>query len=350
MLINWLADAVCGLQGEGEDIVLATVLKKSGSAPCLAGAKMIARRDGTSIGSVGGGALEGAAQKAAVQVFKTGKARIMKFNLTGAEAASMQMICGGRVDVLVEYIPCNPANVAVFDALRDALQKGEKCYLIADLGPAEGEIEGITHFLALEDGSLVGGFPYPTELADFLKGQAYQSTYPVLPVVDGRCFFVERCFAPSTVYVFGAGHVSQKIAALAEMAAFRVVVLDDRQEFANSERFPSADEVKVLDSFEKCLAGLEIDKDSFIVIVTRGHIHDGTVLAQALPTNARYIGMMGSKRKRDELFKVFFREGFSENDLSRVHCPIGIDIKAETQVEIAFSIVSQLILARAQSG
>ncbi len=349
MLIGWLADAVCGLQNEGEDLVLATVLKKSGSAPCLAGAKMIVRRDGTSIGSVGGGALEGAAHKAAVQVLKTGRARIMKFNLTGADAASMQMICGGQVDVLVEYIPCSPANVAVFRALRDALQKNEKCYLIADLGPAEGEMNGITHCLALEDGSLTGDFPYPAELAESLKSKAYQSAYPVLPLVDGRRFLVERCFAPSTVYIFGAGHVSQKIAVLAEMAAFRVVVLDDREEFANSGRFPSADDVRVLDSFENCFAGLEIDKDSFIVIVTRGHIHDGTVLAQSLATKARYIGMMGSRRKRDEVFKAFLRDGFTENDLARVHCPIGIDIKAETQAEIAFSIVSQLILARAQS-
>ncbi|HOI18107.1 MAG TPA: XdhC family protein, partial [Geobacteraceae bacterium] len=100
----------------------------------------------------------------------------------------------------------------------------------------------------------------------------------------------------------------------------------------------------------RCFSGLEIDNDSYVVIVTRGHIHDGTVLARALGTKARYVGMMGSKRKRDELFKTFSRDGFAAEDLKRVHCPIGLEIKAETQVEIAFSIVSELILARAQAA
>jgi xanthine dehydrogenase accessory factor len=350
MLIDWLVEAVCGLQQKGEDLVLATVLKKSGSAPCLAGAKMIVRSDGTSIGSVGGGALEAGALKVAQQVASTRTARIMRFNLTGADAASMQMICGGQVEVLVEHIACTPSNVEVFQALQAALSGGEKCYLIADLGQPEGSMERIGRCVAREDGSIAGEFPLQQDLLATLKGKAFSSSYPVVVDLADRRFFVERCFTPSTVYIFGAGHVSRKVATLAEMADFRVAVIDDRAEFANRERFPGADEVVVLDSFDRCFSGLEIDNDSYVVIVTRGHLHDGTVLVQALGTKARYIGMMGSKRKRDELFKTFVRDGFGEEDLSRVHCPIGLEIKAETQVEIAFSIVSQLILARAQSA
>jgi len=309
---------------------------------------MIVRRDGSSVGSIGGGALEAAASKVAGEVFRTGNARIMKFNLTGADAASMQMICGGRVEVLVEPITCNPTNVTVFKTLQEALRENAKCYLIADFGPVDGTMEKITHCVALEDGSVVGDFKLSRELLETLKEKAYRSSYPILVDGEGRRFFVERCFAPSTVYIFGAGHISQKLAVLAEMAAFRVVVLDDRAEFANPERFPSADDIKVIDSFGSCCDGLEIDSDSFLVIVTRGHVHDKTALTRALATKARYIGMLGSKRKRDELFRLLLSEGFSENQLRRVHCPIGLEIKAETTVEIAFSIVSQLISARAQ--
>jgi len=350
MLIDWLVEAVCGLQQKGEDLVLATVLKKSGSAPCLAGAKMIVRTDGTSVGSVGGGALEAGALKVAQQVAATRTARIMRFNLSGADAASMQMICGGQVEVLVEYIPCTAPNIEVFRSLQAALSNGEKCYLIADLGQPEGSLDRIVRCVVGENGSIAGEFPFQHELLDTLKGCAFSSSYPVVVDLMDRRFFVERCFTPSTAFIFGAGHVSQKVATLAEMADFRVVVIDDRAEFANRDRFPDADEVVVLDSFDRCCAGLEIDNDSFVVIVTRGHLHDGTVLAQVLGTKARYIGMMGSRRKRDELFKIFAREGFGEEDLNRVSCPIGLEIKAETQVEIAFSIVSQLILARAQSA
>lgn len=349
MLIDWVIETICGLQEKGEDLVLATVLKKSGSAPCLAGAKMIVRTDGTSIGSVGGGALEAGALKVAEQVATTRTARIMRFNLTGADAASMQMICGGQVEVLVEHITCSPSNAEVFQALRTGLSNGEKCYLITDLGHEEGVIAQIGRCVAREDGSITGEFPFQTGLMDTLKGRAFPSAYPVVVDTADRRFFVERCFTPSTVYIFGAGHVSQKVATLAEMAAFRVVVLDDRSEFANRDRFPGADEVVVLDSFDKSFSGLEIDNDSFVVIVTRGHLHDGTVLKQALGTKARYIGMMGSKRKRDELFKLFAQDGCGKEGLKRVHCPIGLQIKAETQIEIAFSIVSELILARAQA-
>jgi len=350
MVIDWLVEAVCGLQEKGEDLVLATVLKKSGSAPCLAGAKMIVRSDGASIGSVGGGALEAGALKVAEQISSTRTARIMRFNLTGADAASMQMICGGQVDVLVEHIPCTPANVEVFLALRTALADGEKCYLIADMGKPEGSMERIGRCVVREDGSIAGEFPFQPALLDTLKGRAFSSAYPVVVDAEDRRFFVERCFTPSTAYIFGAGHVSRKVAALAKMADFRVVVLDDRADYANRDWFPEADEVVVLDSFDRCFSGLEIDNDSYVVIVTRGHIHDGTVLARALGTKARYVGMMGSKRKRDELFKTFSRDGFAAEDLKRVHCPIGLEIKAETQVEIAFSIVSELILARAQAA
>ncbi|MEA5114435.1 MAG: XdhC family protein [Geobacteraceae bacterium] len=350
MLIDWVVETICGLQQEGEDLVLATVLKKSGSAPCLAGAKMIVRSDGTSIGSVGGGALEAGALKVAGQVASTRTARIMRFNLTGTDAANMQMICGGQVEVLVEHIPCTPANVEVFQALQSGLSNGEKCYLIADLGLCEDSTERIGRCVAREDGSIAGEFPFQPGLLDNLKGRAFSSAYPVVVDTADRRFFVERCFTPSTVYIFGAGHVSQKLAILAAMAAFRVVVLDDRAEFANRDRFPDADEVVALDSFDRYFSGLAIDNDSFVVIVTRGHLHDGTVLKQALGTKARYIGMMGSKRKRDELFKLFAQDGFGDRDLERVHCPIGLEIKAETQIEIAFSIVSELILARAQSA
>jgi len=349
MLIDWLVDAVCGFQQNNEDLVLATVLKKSGSAPCLAGAKMIVCTNGTSVGSIGGGALEAGALKIAEEVFTDLTARIMRFNLSGADAASMQMICGGQVEVLVEHIPCTPANVEVFVALQTALADSEKCYLIADLGQPGRSINRIGRCVALEDGSIAGEFPLQQDLLDTLKASAFSSAYPVLVDLAGKRYFVERCFTPSTVYIFGAGHVSQKIATLAEMAAFRIVIIDDRDEFANRERFPTADEVMVVESFDSCFSGLEIDNDGFVVIVTRGHLHDGAVLAQALKTKARYIGMMGSRRKRDELFRKFAQDGFSKEELKRVHCPIGMEIKAETTVEIAFSIVSELILARAQS-
>jgi xanthine dehydrogenase accessory factor len=127
-----------------------------------------------------------------------------------------------------------------------------------------------------------------------------------------------------------------------------VWIVDDRAEFACRERFPEAEEIRVVTDFDCALKGLAIDHRSFIVIVTRGHMHDQNVLMQALRTPAAYIGMIGSRRKRDHIFNALLKHGFTETDLKRVHSPIGLDIAAETPAEIALSIVAELVLTRAQ--
>ena len=164
--------------------------------------------------------------------------------------------------------------------------------------------------------------------------------------MENQHFFVEPTFVPGTVFLFGAGHVSQQVADLAARVNFRTVVLDDREEFANPQRFPKADQIVVPSSFEQAFAGLEIDSDSYVVIVTRGHLHDKTVLERALRTKAGYIGMIGSRRKRDMLYQALLSEGFTREDIDRVCCPIGLNIGGDTPEEIAVSIVAQLIKVR----
>ena len=162
---------------------------------------------------------------------------------------------------------------------------------------------------------------------------------------DSR-FLVEQIRPMRTVLIFGAGHVSQQVAPLCEKMGFRVVVLDDRAEYANRSRFTAETEIRVLDSFDDW-AGLPIDAGCYIVILTRGHIHDKTVLGLALRTSAGYIGMIGSRRKRDKIYQALREEGFTQQDINRVYSPIGLDIGAETPEELAVSIVGELIQVRA---
>jgi xanthine dehydrogenase accessory factor len=350
MLIPWTIQTICSALERGEEVVLATVLSKSGSAPCLAGSKMVVHGDETSVGTVGGGVLEAEAQKRAGEVFLSGYSQIFTFDLSGRDAASMSMICGGRVEIFVELINTDPVNLEVFRTLGEVLQTGEKCFLVSDLGEMEDEIRRIRRCLVREDGTVTGEFPHPEPWLATLAERAHRSTYPILTTVAERRFLIERCYTPSTAYIFGAGHVSQHVAELAGKVAFQTVVLDDREEFANRERFATADVVKVIDSFDDCLHGLEIDGDSYVVIVTRGHTHDRTVLQQALRTRAGYIGMLGSRKKSVEIRKALLAEGFGEEDVNRFTCPIGLKIGAETTAEIAVSIVAELIQARAAKG
>jgi xanthine dehydrogenase accessory factor len=157
--------------------------------------------------------------------------------------------------------------------------------------------------------------------------------------------FIEPILPTPTLYIFGAGHISLAISKMAKMVGFRVVVIDDRAEFANPERFPEADRI-LAEDFSASLPSLRINDSSYIAIVTRGHQFDEEVLEWAVKTEARYIGMIGSKKKNQVVFAHLQSKGISREKLERVHAPIGLDIGAETPEEIAVSIVAELIRIR----
>jgi len=173
------------------------------------------------------------------------------------------------------------------------------------------------------------------------------SSRPQLVETAGKRVMVEPLDTAGTVIIFGAGHVSRSLAAFTSAVGFWTVVVDDRPEYANVQRFPTADRVLAVGSFDGVMDGLDIDGDTCLVIVTRGHLNDREVLAQALKTPAGYIGMIGSKRKIALIYDQLRKEGVREEEIRRVHAPIGIDIAAETPEEIGISIAAELIQVRA---
>ncbi len=342
---------ICHILEDGDDLVQATIIKHAGSTPRSVGSKMFVRRDGSVIGSVGGGLVEFEMQKISRDIFATGKARIETVDLTGKDAATTDMmICGGRLEFLLEYLSAGTEAGKEMRKLVTALQEGKKGYLIKALDTKGGTVPEMDRCLVRRDSVVVGIFPGPDSLIPVLTEESARKKSPVIAEVEGKRYFVEPTFSPGTVFLFGAGHVSRPVAELANMVGFSTVVLDDREEFANKDRFPKADRIIVIPSYENLFSGLDIDRDSYLVIVTRGHLHDKTVLEQSLRTKAGYIGMIGSKRKQRLVYDELLGKGFTEDDLGRVHNPIGIDICAETPEEIAVSIAAELIKARAQLG
>jgi xanthine dehydrogenase accessory factor len=156
--------------------------------------------------------------------------------------------------------------------------------------------------------------------------------------------FVEPILPQPTLHIFGGGHVSMALAQAAHSAGFAVNVIDDREAFANKDRFPMAAEVYT--SFDAAFAKLQPNAASYLVIVTRGHKDDLRCLAWALRTNARYIGMIGSKRKVLSVYKALEKEGYKPEKFERVHAPVGLEIGALTPEEIAISITAELIAIR----
>ncbi len=156
--------------------------------------------------------------------------------------------------------------------------------------------------------------------------------------------FVEPILPQPTLYIFGGGHVSMALAQAAHTAGFAIGVVDDREAFANAQRFPMAREIYT--SFEEAFEKLKPNASSYLVIVTRGHRDDMRVLAWAAQTDARYIGMIGSKRKVISVYKALEKEGIPPEKLERVHAPVGLEIGALTPEEIAISITAELIAVR----
>ncbi len=338
--------------------VLATLIKRTGSTPREAGTRFVVLEDGSSLGTIGGGLFEARVVEEARAVIRGGAPRRFAFRLTGTDVADTDMLCGGEGEVFLEpVLPGNADHVEIFERALEALRRGGAGRVVTAIDPGRwtGEIPAKA-FLAADGtvtGSLLGPEGTPPDLLEAVRRLPVKKAADLLVLPDAPGGPLEALVEPLAVrpvlYVFGGGHVAGEIVPLAARVGFDVVLIDDRPEFADPARFPDAREVRQA-SFENVMAELPVDGSSYLVIVTRGHVHDKTVLEQALRTGARYVGMIGSRRKIRIIYDRLKEEGVAQEQLDRVHAPIGLDIGAETPEEIAVSIVAELILARAGGG
>lgn len=341
---------------EGRSLCLATIVNQIGSAPRALGASFLVREDGSIAGTIGGGRLEAEVISAAVQTLASGEARIMHFRLKGKEVAESDMLCGGDVDVYLE--PVSSADQAakdIFAAAARILSQSKQALMVTPLLPGPQKSLAGRKMLITAEGESVGSLLALPHLADELKSDLEELVGRGKPslwmqqTAEGLkidCFLEPIASAPM-VFLFGGGHVSLQVAKLLKMVGFKLVVMDDRPEFANPERFPMADDIWVGD-YENVLQNTNLGPEAYVVIITRGHVYDKEVLAQALNKPAAYVGMIGSRRKRSIIYRALLDEGFTQDDLDKVHSPIGLDIGAETPEEIAVSIVAELVQERAQ--
>jgi xanthine dehydrogenase accessory factor len=341
-----------------ERAALATLITRVGSAPRAVGAKYLIKEDGTSTGSIGGGCVEAEVWQEAQEVMGRGKGGVLHFNLTAEQLAAGGLICGGNIDIFLE--PLKQEFLNIYQEVVRIRQKGGAAILATLISVDDSFPEGEGSKVLVKTSGEKVGFLFAGEEFEqnILKeaGALLNEKRPKVVTWQSKRedspwkkmeVLLEPIFSEPTVYIFGAGHVSQQLAPLAKKVNFKVVVIDDREMFANRERFPEADDV-IVSEFGKCFDQLTIDETSYIVIVTRGHLHDGFVLEQAVKTNARYIGMIGSRKKIRTLYQNLMKKGIPKENLDRVYAPIGIDIHSETPEEIAVSIVAELIQVRGE--
>jgi xanthine dehydrogenase accessory factor len=161
--------------------------------------------------------------------------------------------------------------------------------------------------------------------------------------------YIEPVVPEPNLFILGAGHVGRALAKVAGFSGFRVTVVDDREEYANRENIPEAQEI-VVNDFSSVFSRLPVDPDSYIVVATRGHNHDLDALKAALLTRAKYIGLLGSRRKKALLYKMLSEQGFGKEETGRIVTPVGLAIGSVTPEEIAISIIAQMIQIRRKDG
>jgi xanthine dehydrogenase accessory factor len=327
---------------KGESYVCVTILEKYGSAPRGIGTKMIIEKDLSIIGTIGGGIFEALTIKEANTIFKTKKSKIKNFFLSNKDASIEGMVCGGDLRVLIEFIDVQNENIKqIYSKANELSDKGEDFVMVTEICDNSCNCKWIcteSNFYGKGNDDVEQVFRSIRENFKDIKVKCMN--------VNNNQYLIEPHFNIDTIYILGAGHVAHKLAKLTSFIGFRTVILDDRQEFCNKERFPFAYRTIVLESFDNAFKNIEIDNNSYIVIVTRAHLNDKEVLAQALKTNCKYIGMIGSKKKRKFIYDELLKMGYAEQELNKVYSPIGLSIGAQTPEEIAVSIAAELIEVR----
>ena len=322
---------------EKQNLVFVTTISSSGSSPRGAGSKMLVLENGTSYGTIGGGNVEYVSIQHAREVLKQKQSCTRGFALHPDQVADLGMICGGDVVIFFQYISWE--NQDFYDLCTRILKswdKNENTWLIFDITEETVWKAGLYE----EQEGLTGlGISDPSPL---LQTKAVQK------VLDGRKYYCEPLVQKGRVYIFGGGHVAQALVPVLARLEFRCVVFDDREAFSNPQVFPEAEQC-ILGHFNRISDYLSIQPQDYVCIMSRGHQYDYLIQKQILTTPAYYIGVMGSRKKKEVIRQKLLADGFSQEDISRITTPIGLDILAETPEEIAVSIAGQLIAERAKA-
>ncbi len=320
---------------------IASVSRQRGSCPMASDAKIVVSNDGRQWGTIGGGCIEADVVQAALEVAESGEPAFVSHTLTADSAGDLGLSCGGTAEFFLEPIVAEEQMLGLYARVASAISARVPVAVYTGVDWGSGPRKAATFSVSeeREETLTVGDFEIPyseNDPASHARSTHFDAEAGVL---------IEAIARKPRVVIFGAGHVGVEIAKVASGVGFHVVVYDDRSEFANSERLPWANEIRVED-FRTMFDGLKFDEDDYLLATTRGHNFDAFIVEHIAGSPAKYIGMLGSKRKRAVIFRALEAAGVPERALARVRTPIGLDIGADTPAEIAVSAVAELVKVR----
>jgi xanthine dehydrogenase accessory factor len=334
-------EIIRGIAASSEPVALATVVGVQGSAPRHLGTMMLFRPDGSAAGTVGGGKVELEAAAAASISLARGVSLGIEVELVGAEATGSAPICGGRVELSVEFV----ADSALYRAASAELERGSGVILVSEVVPpkrskAGGLLRGVLD---------MHGVPIAREASDIDRKEGAKIAAAGLgfALSEGQRAYV-RVKPADRLLILGGGHVGLALARFANELGFRVTVGDERPEYAALERFPERVET-ISDSYSNIVDGFRFGDSTYVVIATPSHRSDLECVRAVMGRGYRYAGFVGSKRKTRMILDRLVEEGFDRTEVASLRAPIGIDVGAETPGEIALSILVEIVAARRES-
>ncbi|WP_328552763.1 MULTISPECIES: XdhC/CoxI family protein [unclassified Streptomyces] len=341
--------------GQGRDFAVATVVAVGGSAPRRPGAALAVDSDGTAIGSVSGGCVEGAVYELCRQALEDGETVLERFGYSDDDAFAVGLTCGGVIDILVTPVRSRDTARRTVLATALAAAAGGEAAALARVVGGPAELMGRA-LVVRSDGSYEGGFGAHPELDRTVVGEA------AAQLDAGRTGTLEigeqgsRCGAPITVLVessvppprmivFGAIDFASALVRMGKFLGYRVTLCDARPVFATAARFPDADEV-VVEWPHRYLEATEVDSRTVLCVLTHDAKFDVPLLRLALRLPVAYVGAMGSRRTHLDRNERLREVGVTEMELARLRSPIGLDLGARTPEETALSIASEIVADR----
>lgn len=310
------------------DLMLVTIIGEQGSTPRGMGAQMLVNRQGRMIGTVGGGSCENKSIDRAIELIGEKKSEVHEYCFRKNDIEDIDSVCGGDIRVLFQYIDgTDPHWESVAKSVVSLISEKKEAWLLLYTDGKEPAIVGI-------DGDVIVG---DADCRGLVLGRGCDL---------GEGVFTMKLPVGERAVLFGGGHCALALAPLLNTVGFRVTVMDCREEYANKDRFPLAEEV-ICGDYEHIEDYITLNENDYTVVMTSGHSFDYVVQEQLLRKKLAYVGVIGSKNKKDAVNARLLEAGISEEAIEKVHTPVGIAIKAVTPEEIAVSIAGEMILVRA---
>ncbi len=321
----------------GEDAVLVSTVSSRGSVPRGSGAHMLVTKDGRISGTIGGGEAEYMAEQAALSALKTGANAAETYELRQNNGDGPDSVCGGDMEVFFRFMHGgNPELTGLCERIEKAFLGNSVCRLVLELTEREDGLIDV-----YSDGEDLTGRDIPGAVTDI------KATVPKVIETDGARYYTEPLVLPGKVYIFGGGHVAQRLVPCLSACDFRCVIIEDRADFADPKLFGGLAETRLVPNDELTALAPELTPDDYVCVMTRGHRNDYECILSMMKSKACYIGVIGSRSKIAALKARLSEDGVTEAEMERLVAPIGIEIYSETPAEIAVSVTAQLIMVRA---